>query len=271
MDVHAAGDQHISTTLARTGKWEPFTTRILAALVRPGDVVVDVGANIGWYSAVLGRLVGAGGTVIAVEPDPRNLELLRRNMAGVAARYLEFAGALADRESTMELSLSPSNLGDHRLVGSTAHPEEQLRTTVTVPVATLDALFAVHSIDPSEVRVLKIDTQGAESLIFLGSPQFFGRFPSHCAAIIEFAPNLLRQHGDDQIKTFIETVTGFGRTLYRVRRSSLVPTSAADLEYLAAKLRPLGDEWAVDVLVVPDDPSGKRLARFRVPRPVRWA
>jgi FkbM family methyltransferase len=270
--VHATGDQHISTALARTGKWEPFTTRILSSLVRTGDVVVDIGANIGWYSAVLGRLVGDGGTVIAVEPDPQNVRLLRANLVGIGARSIVFAGALADRDSTMHLALSRENLGDHRLVGSTLIPQESSRTNVSVPVTTLDSLLASNQVEPTSVRIVKIDTQGAETLIFRGSPEFFSALPAECAAIVEFAPNLLRHHGDDQIEAFIATVTGLGRTLYRVRRSSLVPTSRSDLQSLAEKLRPLGDEWAVDVLIPPSNPRDRRrIARYRVPRPVRWA
>jgi tRNA G37 N-methylase Trm5 len=62
-------------------EYEPDVWHELLSSVRPGDVVADVGANVGLYAVALARRVGAMGRVIAYEPDAGNAELLRRNVA----------------------------------------------------------------------------------------------------------------------------------------------------------------------------------------------
>src|SRR5205807_2152840 len=61
-------------------RFEPPCVRVLRAVAGRGDVVFDIGANIGFFSTLLSRWVGPEGRVVAVEPDPENLALLRRNL-----------------------------------------------------------------------------------------------------------------------------------------------------------------------------------------------
>jgi FkbM family methyltransferase len=64
--------------LMATGLYETYTRKIFSP--RPGETVIDVGAHIGFYTVQCARLVGKTGTVIAIEPDPRNFTLLMRNI-----------------------------------------------------------------------------------------------------------------------------------------------------------------------------------------------
>lgn len=61
------------------GLWEPYVRREF--MPRLGDVVVDVGAHIGYYTMIAAKAVGPDGVVVSVEPDPRNFEILRKNVA----------------------------------------------------------------------------------------------------------------------------------------------------------------------------------------------
>ncbi len=191
--MHQSGDSHVSPAIRATGRWEPFATRILWSLFGPGDGVVDIGGNIGWYAAVLGRAVGPNGWVHTFEPDPVNLALLRKNVEGLELTHVSVhPTALAGHQGTMQLELSAANLGDHRLA----------------PNKTIPASSSGNS------------SQGS--------------------------------------------VSGGGP-------SSMVPTDGNRLRRLAAKLAPHGEEWAVDLLVVPDvQTDQRRLLRYRVPRPLRW-
>ncbi|MGB5583898.1 MAG: FkbM family methyltransferase, partial [Gammaproteobacteria bacterium] len=79
--VHRAYDKYISGDLIRDNIWEPFETEVFRRLCKPGDFVVDIGANIGWYSVIASRLLGSSGRVLSIEPDSSNLQLLRTNLA----------------------------------------------------------------------------------------------------------------------------------------------------------------------------------------------
>src|SRR5262249_38224168 len=63
-----------------TGDYEPTTSRIVAALLQPGNIMVDVGANIGYFSLLASHAVGPCGKVFAFEPLPRTREQLARNL-----------------------------------------------------------------------------------------------------------------------------------------------------------------------------------------------
>jgi hypothetical protein len=81
LQVHGSADQVVSASLRDNRIWEPFETRLFVDLLKPGDVVVDVGANLGYFSIIAGALVGAAGRVFAFEPDPDNYALVQANIA----------------------------------------------------------------------------------------------------------------------------------------------------------------------------------------------
>ena len=92
------------------GSYEPVITGIFSALVGPGDVCLDVGANIGWYATLFQKLVGEKGEVHAFEPVPPIFEHLRRNVEinepPYNVRLNDFA--LGDVETDVELHIFPS-------------------------------------------------------------------------------------------------------------------------------------------------------------------
>src|SRR2546428_1017603 len=101
----------------RSGPYEYFASQILIKrLVRPGWVVADVGAHIGYYTVLFADLVGPRGRVYAYEPDHANFALLYRNVRLNRYRnvFLERA-AIADRERPLTLYLAHENVADHRV------------------------------------------------------------------------------------------------------------------------------------------------------------
>ncbi len=132
------------------GTWEPVETAWIKSILVPGDTVVDIGANLGWYTVVMARLVGGEGRVVAFEPDPRNFELLLRNV-----RENEFIDhctlvqtALLDRFGKVFLEQAVDNLGDHRIKVRAAEEfqnnlyGEETRQQIEVVASTLDAELA---------------------------------------------------------------------------------------------------------------------------------
>lgn len=136
-----------------------FTVRFLQA----GDVMVDVGANIGYYS-LLGSSVNGGAPVIAFEPHPVASERLRENAAlnafpNIAVRPVAAGG----RNTTARLT---SELVDQNHIETNGSDDEP---TVKVRVVTIDSELKRLDIDPAAVRLVKIDTEGFEASVIEGA------------------------------------------------------------------------------------------------------
>jgi FkbM family methyltransferase len=157
--------------------------RLLQRFVRPGATVVDVGANIGYNTVHAARLAGQHGRVIAVEPTPDNLEVLRRNVAAARLANVTVAPVAAGRDAGVrELFMrgAVSAVNSFFPQSCYAHVTEVLR----VPVVRLDDLV------DGDAAVVKIDVEGAELDVLEGMPRLLaGR---GVALIVEWHP-LLQQ------------------------------------------------------------------------------
>lgn len=141
------------------GEYEPALRHALESHVRPGMVVVDVGAHVGFVTLHLARLVGPTGHVIAIEPDPGNYSLLRRNCElNHLAQVAFFFSAVSDRPGLVEFA------ADGTTTSHLARPNDP--QVIKVPADTLDRLLAAA---PHPVSVVKLDIEGAESAALRGS------------------------------------------------------------------------------------------------------
>jgi FkbM family methyltransferase len=175
LDVHDEGDAFVSAAIASSGCWEPFETTVVARLVTDGwqqthraPLVVDGGANLGWYTVVAGLL---GAHVLAFEPMPANAHLLRTNVDRneLAATTDIFAVALGSQPGRAALHLSATNQGDHRLHAEESHDPTKRKATIDVAVETLDAVLLGRRPD-----LMKFDTQGSEAAILMGATTAWG-------------------------------------------------------------------------------------------------
>ncbi len=109
-------DRDNSMGLAVQGVYEPAETQLVNDLVKPGQIVLDIGANIGYYSLIFLQLLGGEGHVYTFEPDPYSFELLSRNIA--ANEYSNasvFQVAVSNQEGQVQLHRDQFNNLDHRL------------------------------------------------------------------------------------------------------------------------------------------------------------
>src|SRR6516162_2030081 len=93
----------VSTDLIRHGRWEEWIERHVISSVSRGSVFVDAGANVGYYSVVVGRVVGPAGRVYAFEPNPSLYRLLRKNFFINGLRGGAFSCALGEKRSDATL------------------------------------------------------------------------------------------------------------------------------------------------------------------------
>jgi FkbM family methyltransferase len=161
-------------------------------MLRPGMVVVDVGANIGLFSAVAASIVGRTGRVVAVEPEARNCAFIHRTLQRNGFTQVEVVqAAVAARCGAGELFLNEENKADHRIFAAGSRDP---RRSVAVELLTLDELVARQGLP--RVDVLKMDIQGAEGAAFEGMPQVL-RDNHDIVVLMEFWPWGLRQAGSD--------------------------------------------------------------------------
>jgi FkbM family methyltransferase len=159
--LHTKKDIWISDVIRRGELFDSHILGVLPYLVLPGTTLIDIGANIGWFTVIGSRMVGLDGQVIAIEPDPENLRLLHWSVAHNGCRNVTIFPYAAGAEArTAQLFRSEDNQGDHRLEVVSERAE-----SIMVLVRPLDALIEQVRHD---VNVVKIDTQGSECAILRG-------------------------------------------------------------------------------------------------------
>lgn len=177
-----------SLRLSIDPNFEPCETRLMSTELKPGDVVVDVGANIGYYTLLAASKVGAQGKVYAFEPDPTNFALLKKNVELNGHRNVVLVNkAVTDKSGELKLYLSDVNMGDHR-----AYASEENRPSITIPCTTMDDFFRGHK---GRVDFIKIDIQGFECHALRGMQETLRRSPG-VRLTAEFWPYGLTRAGD---------------------------------------------------------------------------
>ena len=183
--VDSVHDKVIAPFVKQHKIWEPFETQLFLQMLKPGYVVLDIGANVGYYTLMFSQLVGANGRVIAFEPEPRNYNILVANvLINHCANVICERKAVSDTVGSQTLYLSPFNLGDHRLFPSPGRTEQQVETVVLNDIAQLQTLDFV-----------KIDTQGSEPKILTGMTRLIQQNRERLGCLMEFCPGLLERSG----------------------------------------------------------------------------
>ena len=164
-------DSKMVPWIRRHATWEADVIRLLSSVVRPGSVVVDVGANIGFHTVVASELVGPGGRVHAFEPLPDTLLLLRANVWRHACSNVTIHPyAVSDHLGIVHLRPDPEGLSGAALAD----------TGLEAEAVTLDEVLAGERVD-----VLKVDAEGAEPLVLYGAREVLAGNP-RLTAVVEF-------------------------------------------------------------------------------------
>lgn len=189
IEVHCQAEL-VSEIIRREGAYSRNDVEIMGRILKPGDVFIDAGANIGWHTVIGAKLVGPTGRVLAFEPEPRNAALLRKNVAHNGLSNVDvIEEALTSKPGKLKLHLSEGNWGDHILA-----PEQELsRSSVDVTCTTVDAVLASRGIDPKRVSLVKFDIQGSEVDALEGMRETLARH--RMPIILEYSPKHLRALG----------------------------------------------------------------------------
>lgn len=153
----------VSSSIGTTGRLDLALTELLRKLLKPGMTVVDVGANIGYYTLLSSKIVGTEGRVYAFEPEPYNFDLLNKsieiNNLGNVKVYRE---AVSDKPGPVKLYLSDSRMPQaHSISRDWGHG------SIDVSSTTLDLFW--ESLGKPNVGLVKIHVGESDQRVMQGA------------------------------------------------------------------------------------------------------
>jgi FkbM family methyltransferase len=189
-----------------TGLYDRELTRLVCRHARPGSVVIDGGAQLGYLTLRLARAVGPTGQVHAFEPDPRAAPKLREHVACNELPWVSVSECgLLDRAGTFDLAL-PAILGWASVIPGAWGAQETARVRMT----TLDGYVSEHGIDPQRISLIKLDVEGAELDALRGAHDTLAA--TQAAVLVEYLPERMRHLGQDPEELFrLMRSSGFGQ------------------------------------------------------------
>jgi len=166
-EVLADLDDHVGRSAFFVGDLDRKITWICKRIVRDGDTVLDIGANIGMVTVLLSDLVGKNGHVHSFEPNPSlcnviKQAIIRNKMTNVNLHSI----ALGSKKDTLELIIPNENKGSASLIRNKGRANCDV---ISVQVVPLDEICLYEGM--SSIRLIKIDVEGFETDVLLGAQQ----------------------------------------------------------------------------------------------------
>jgi FkbM family methyltransferase len=196
----------------RLGEYEPAVTRVVRRVLRAGDVAVDVGANLGWYSLVMAQETGPEGHVHAIEPVPAVAAALRANLALNPQLDVELH-QVAVGETSGNLELHQFEDLPHGHTSAATFGRERYETLV-VPLVRLDELIT------EQPTLVKVDVEGYEPEVLAGAAGLLadGRGPMW---LIEVNDETAGAFGR-RPSAALEPLAAHGYAVFRVQEDGIV-------------------------------------------------
>ena len=239
------GDPVISTHIRDNRVWEAVETAMVCKLISPGDVVVDIGAHIGYFTVLFSNLVEERGKVYGFEPEKDNYSLLESNILTNKLENVTIENlALSDKSGEALLYLSNGNKGDHRLTPVKGR-EEQKVNQIT---------FDQYLQGSQRIDFIKSDTQGHELKVLQGMTQIIHANKEHLCCLLEFAPGLLNSQDPDGVKHFVDFFDSYETKIYWIndkgKTQELVAVDKDALYVIANRmLKHISSDHSCNILV----------------------
>jgi FkbM family methyltransferase len=176
---------------------EEATTNLFKKVVKEGDVVIDLGANIGYFTLLAAKLVGPTGKVFAFEPEPKNFSYLKKNVElNNYTNVIIEQKAVSNYNGRTKLFICPYDSGHHTINRPNGIEAYRLGrpgniTSIDIEVVTLDDYLRNKT---DRVDVIKIDVEGAEALVFEGMKETLLK-NQNIKIFLEFFPLLIEKMG----------------------------------------------------------------------------
>jgi FkbM family methyltransferase len=186
----------LQRTLFAAGDFDPHIRRTIENRLKPGDLFIDVGANVGFYALCASKIVGVSGKVLAFEPAPETRKALLGNILLNGARNTTAVHfALSDHAGETSLFLDTA----HNSGATSLRPSSNASQEITVELETYDNYASRHNIPTP--ALIKIDVEGAECLVLRGMANLLAQ-PDRPAVIIEVSELALKELGGSKEELF---------------------------------------------------------------------
>jgi len=213
-------DSEDSLRLSVYGKFEPFETEVIKKEIKEGDVVLDIGANIGYYTLIFAKMVGPKGKVFAFEPDTENFTLLKKNVEVNGYKNVVLINKAVSNESgKIKLYLNEYNHANH-----TIYPSENHHKSILIQSTSIDDFFKDYK---GKINFIKIDTEGAEYLAVQGMPNLLNK-NKNIKIITEFCP-LWLEKSDIVAKEYLKLLSKHGFKLHHLDKNTVKESNISDL------------------------------------------
>ena len=212
-------DETVAHHLIASGRWETWIGAALRRLIRPGDRVVEVGANFGAHSVAMARAVGPTGRLICLEANPRLAPLVERSLVfnGYADRAEVVAAAAGNAARPVTMITSRRNAGGGALSEDPAGlgPGGEL---MTVPGVRLDDLVE------GAVDLIRMDAEGSEPLILAGAR----RLLSSPAIVVMLEWDVVQMGARAVVADFVGELRDQGFGFWKVEHDAALTPVAAE-------------------------------------------
>lgn len=186
----------VERQIYRNRYWEPEVWKGISSALREGAVFFDIGAHVGYYSLKSARVVGPSGRVVSFEPNPRTVKMLEANIRMSNAVNITVEPiACTDREQTVDLySGAADNTGTASLSKENAQAFNAKTTPYRVRGRPIDDV--VRELDITRLDCMKLDVEGAETMVLRGSLETLKRF--HPVLVTEVIERQLKSMGSSE-------------------------------------------------------------------------
>jgi len=203
---------HLLHRYLRNGFYEPEISRFFLANVKPHADVLDIGANIGFYT-VAGAKVLTTGRVLAAEPTGAAFKRLSENVLrnGVADKVILFNGMIGSSRGQGQIHFIPG-MEEYSSMRPPQHSEVRSREAdvANVPMERIDDLVENHSLRPA---LIKVDVEGAEFSVFQGAQQTISRYRPVVISEIWRGPTQADGHSGAELISMFENLSYVVRDL----------------------------------------------------------
>jgi len=188
------------------GSYEPMVTDLVKKEVKEKNIVLDLGANIGYYTLLFSKLVGNGGKVFAFEPGPENFALLKKNVEMNKIKNVVLEQKACSKKTGKAFLYRDESPGRH-----TIYRRPDGTKYVQVEVISLDDYFKNFN---KNIDFVKMDIQGSEGSVIQGMSSIL-KENQKVKMVVEFSPWRLKMF-DTEPKEFLGTVISHGFKIYNL-------------------------------------------------------
>ena len=189
--------------------YEPNQTEIVKKYVHEGDIVIDIGAHVGYYTLLMAQLVGENGKVYSFEPDPVNFQLLKKSVEiNGFENVVLIQKAVSNITDKVKLFLGDNDSAINRIYDAKLGDAKE---SIDAESVTIDEYFKENN---ELINFIKIDSEGSEVKIINGMEQFLSR-NQELVMMTEFFPFLIKKSGDEP-NQYLKSLEKFGFSLYNI-------------------------------------------------------